>query len=602
MRAINLICSVALAASALFAQPATVGISNNTSTGTTTYLLSCLDASGNAVTCGLGATGVVGVCVTSCGTSGTALIAVAGGTGCTFDAATTAGHYVIPSSSTAGDCTDAGANYPSAGSNLVGRVETSGGGGLTQMVIIPPELRPGIPVGTQYGAAYAADSSAGDLLFTGAGATGTVLVGASSAAPSFSSNVSVSGYLQVTGTPPGCLHLESSTNDSEICASASTGNWTLTLPTSAGTAGYPLVTDGSGNASWSTLGNSALANSSLTVAAGTSLSGGGSVALGGSTTLSLASALGANLDLATYNLAVGIPNQTSVGTSLNRLAKLTGSAPSAAVITTTADTSGIVGVVVAGNGTSGSAQIAQLGLASCVFDATTTAGHYVQNSTITNGDCTDAGSSYPLSGQVLGRVLSDNTGGGTYQMIVFPGGAIGSLGATSVTTNGVAYGATSSSVAFTPSVNNGVLVTSSSGVPSISTSSALAVFGANQDGSTLGSGVTTYFTLGSPAGASATEPLRRMIVPVAGTLRDFYVVTTASQPSGTGNTLVFTILKNGSATSMVVTVAAGAAAGKFSDTTDTVTLAAGDEISVQAKNNASTTSAAIADMSVLLTP
>jgi hypothetical protein len=93
-----------------------------------------------------------------------------------------------------------------------------------------------------------------------------------------------------------------------------------------------------------------------------------------------------------------------------------------------------------------------------------------------------------------------------------------------------------------------------------------------------------------------------MIVPVAGTLRDFYVVTTASQPSGTGNTLVFTILKNGSATSMVVTVAAGAAAGKFSDTTDTVTLAAGDEISVQAKNNASTTSAAIADMSVLLTP
>jgi hypothetical protein len=194
------------------------------------------------------------------------------------------------------------------------------------MVIVPPELRPGVPAGTQYGAAYAADSTANDLLYTTAGGTGTVLVGATGAPPSFTSNVSVSGYLQVTGTAPGCLHLESGTNDSPICANVSTGNWTLTLPTGAGTNNYPLVTDGSGNASWATLANSSLANSSLTVAAGTSLSGGGSVALGGSTTLNLASALGANLDLATYNLAVGIPNQTSTGTFLNRLAKLTGSA------------------------------------------------------------------------------------------------------------------------------------------------------------------------------------------------------------------------------------------------------------------------------------
>jgi len=367
------------------------------------------------------------------------------------------------------------------------------------------------------------------------------------------------------------------------------------------------VTDGTGIATWSQLANSALANSSLTVAAGTSLSGGGSVALGGSTTLNLASALGANLDLATYNLAVGIPNQTSTGTFLNRPAKLTGSAPSAAVVTTTADTSGVVGVVVAGNGTSGSAQIAQLGLASCVFDGATIAGHYVQNSTIASGDCTDAGLAYPLSGQVLGRVLSSNTSptGGTYQLIVIPGGATGSLGATSVTTNGVAYGATSNSVAFTPSVNNGVLVTSSSGVPSISTSSALTVFGANQDNSSLGNG-TTYFALGSPAGASTNEHLRRIIVPVAGTLRDFWVVTTGGQPTGAGNSLVFAIFLNGTtATSLAVTVGGpvnSGVAGKYSDTTDTVTLAAGDEISVQVTNHASVTSAQFADMSVLLTP
>ena len=75
--------------------------------------------------------------------------------------------------------------------------------------------------------------------------------------------------------------------------------------------------------------------------------------------------------------------------------------------------------MVSASSTSGSAQIAISGKASCVFDGATTAGHYVQISS-TSGDCHDTGSaSYPSSGQVLGRVLSTNGSGGTYAMELF---------------------------------------------------------------------------------------------------------------------------------------------------------------------------------------
>jgi hypothetical protein len=108
-------------------------------------------------------------------------------------------------------------------------------------------------------------------------------------------------------------------------------------------------------------------------------------------------------------------NEAGTGTTLNKLAKLTG-APSTAILTAITDTSGIVGIVVAGAGTMGSADIAFKGKASCVFDSATTAGHYVTNDTSTAGDCMDAGATYPTSGQVIGVVTSTNGGAGTYEV------------------------------------------------------------------------------------------------------------------------------------------------------------------------------------------
>lgn len=108
-------------------------------------------------------------------------------------------------------------------------------------------------------------------------------------------------------------------------------------------------------------------------------------------------------------------NEGGTGTTVNKLAKLTG-APSTAIITAITDTSGIVGIVVAGAGAAGSADIAFAGKASCVFDSATTAGHYVVNDTSTAGDCMDAGATYPVSGQVIGIVTSTNGGAGTYEV------------------------------------------------------------------------------------------------------------------------------------------------------------------------------------------
>jgi hypothetical protein len=64
-----------------------------------------------------------------------------------------------------------------------------------------------------------------------------------------------------------------------------------------------------------------------------------------------------------------------------------------AIITSAAETSGILGIVTGGAGNTGTAQICALGGASCVFDNATTNGHFVGVSSSVAGDCTDLGTS-----------------------------------------------------------------------------------------------------------------------------------------------------------------------------------------------------------------
>jgi hypothetical protein len=91
----------------------------------------------------------------------------------------------------------------------------------------------------------------------------------------------------------------------------------------------------------------------------------------------------------------------------------------------------------------------------------------------------------------------------------------------------------------------------------------------------------TYFSLFTPAGsnANATESLVQQEMTVAGTLSQFRI-RLAAAAGGNGTSYLFTVRKNGAATS--VTCTATAAATSCSDTTNSVTFAAGDLLSIEA--------------------
>ena len=227
-----------------------------------------------------------------------------------------------------------------------------------------------------------------------------------------------------------------------------------------------------------------------------------------------------------------IPN-SSTGTTINKLASLTGGK---AIITTAGATSGVIGIVIGGAGTAGSATIqTEASSVSCVFDGATTAGDYVQISASVNGDCTDAGATLPSSGQVLGTVLSTNGGGGNYKMLLNASGAF-------VSSSGSSGG--SSGQYSTASV-----------------------------GYTVG---TYYFPAGGGLAASATRTSVASIQGSAGTISKFNFNLTAGSGTGTA-----TVTWYDGATAEPVTCTVPVSSNSCSDTTHTFNYLAGDALSIQ---------------------
>jgi len=71
---------------------------------------------------------LVGVCLSNCGTSGNAVLAIRGRTTCTFDNATTEADYVQADGAT-GKCHDVGSAFPTTGGQIVGQVLETGSAG-----------------------------------------------------------------------------------------------------------------------------------------------------------------------------------------------------------------------------------------------------------------------------------------------------------------------------------------------------------------------------------------------------------------------------------------------------------------------------------------
>jgi hypothetical protein len=103
---------------------------NDTTTGTSLNFLAVYNSATPA--CALKAAtsstdGVIGIVSNGSGMSGNAVITYRGYVPCSFDGSTTAGDFVVASTSNAGDCHDAGATRP-AGVQVLGRVESTNSG------------------------------------------------------------------------------------------------------------------------------------------------------------------------------------------------------------------------------------------------------------------------------------------------------------------------------------------------------------------------------------------------------------------------------------------------------------------------------------------
>jgi hypothetical protein len=118
--------------------------------------------------------------------------------------------------------------------------------------------------------------------------------------------------------------------------------------------------------------------------------------------------------------------------------------------------------------------------------------------------------------------------------------------------------------------------------------------------SSVGAGpdTTWYFTLSGVSTANANEAARQAVVARAGTLSKLYVVTSGAQ-HGSGN-MVCTVRVNGVNTNLKVTVTAGAAAQTWADGTNTAAVTAGALVALGCENDATSPSATITGVGVLL--
>ena len=128
-------------------------------------------------------------------------------------------------------------------------------------------------------------------------------------------------------------------------------------------------------------------------------------------------------------------------------------------------------------------------------------------------------------------------------------------------------------------------------------SSSKAILQVTYAGGGLGAGQSTFANFSNVSGG--TEPARRLPMPTACTLSNFYFLMSTNQPA-TGS-LLLTIRKNSADTALVITVAAGSVAGAYSNTANSATFAAGDLMAIRFNNNASSSSGSLGAWSCLMT-
>jgi len=186
-------------------------IPNDTTSGTVANKLAVYNANNpsQAVVAGVSSPNVIGLVQDGAGTSGNAVIAWSGYGYCIFDNATVAGHAVVASTTTAGDCHDSGsAAQPSA--QLIGYVDvtntTVGQTNGMRISLQPPAGSGGGSINSVFGRTGSIVAATGDYSVsqvTGAAADSAVVhlagVETIAGAKTFSNDVTLNGNLNVAG-------------------------------------------------------------------------------------------------------------------------------------------------------------------------------------------------------------------------------------------------------------------------------------------------------------------------------------------------------------------------------------------------------------------
>lgn len=134
---------------------------------------------------------------------------------------------------------------------------------------------------------------------------------------------------------------------------------------------------------------------------------------------------------------ITVANDAGTGTTVNKLAYINASGN--AQIAPAGYSDPVIGIVVSGAGTTGSATIQYAGSATCVFDGTVHQyGGYVVPSTSVAGDCHDAGITYPGSLQNVAIELATRSGAGSASVVLQIGSALNNLNASNITSGTVA--------------------------------------------------------------------------------------------------------------------------------------------------------------------
>jgi len=147
------------------------------------------------------------------------------------------------------------------------------------------------------------------------------------------------------------------------------------------------------------------------------------------TTIGSAGGQTGTADISQGDYASEVANDGTTGTTLNELAKAT---QTGAILTATTDSfSSPASIVMGGAGTTGNAQLAVTGIASCIMDVTAsnTEGQPVFKSvtgltaasggTAVAGECsTTTGANVPLGTYILGKLISNSTTAGSTALVI----------------------------------------------------------------------------------------------------------------------------------------------------------------------------------------